>query len=173
MKCLRIAALCLLATLSLSLQAAEEGQRPHAYAFDDPSLLVTQRTFGIGNAVTLLGDACVNDPAATASYEQWRSANLETLRNMTARLVQHYRIRATADEQQQRVAEAMHLKTQLSLSETDLEEACASLPETLALPWMNLAQRYQVMLTEMQDPNYLKPQMPKKADDREEQTRSE
>ncbi len=172
MKRLRVAALCLLFAAPL-LQASDEGQRPHVYAFDDPELLVTQRTFGIGNAVSVLGDACMDDPAAAASYMQWRLDNLDTLRSMTTRLAQYYRIQAPLADQQKSVAEAMHLTTQLSLSESALEEACASLPETLALPWMNLAQRYRVMLIEVQDPNYLKPHKPKKADDREEQTRTE
>lgn len=149
------------------------GARHHTYAFDEPDLLATQRVFGVGNGVTLLGDACTDDPAATASYEQWRVVNLESLRAMTARLASYYRIQALPGEQQTRVAEAMHLKTCLLLSDSALQEACSSLPETLALPWMNLAKRYQATLTEVQDPNYLKPKKTKKTDDREEQTRSE
>lgn len=150
-----------------------DGVRPHVYAFGQPELLATQRVFGIGNAVTLLGDACVDDPAAMTSYAQWRSANLDTLQRMTKQLALHYQIQAAPDEQQKRVADVMHLKTQISLSDNALTEACASLPDTLALPSMNLAQRFQSTLREVQDPNYLKPQKPKKIDDREEQTRSE
>lgn len=147
--------------------------RPHAYAFNEPALLATQRVFGIGNAVTVLGDACTSDEAAMASYAQWRSANLDTLQRMTKQLALHYQILVAPNEQQKRVAETMYLKTQISLSDSALTEACASLPETLALPSMNLAQRYQSTLREIQDPNYLKPQKLKKTDDREEQTRSE
>ena len=147
--------------------------RPHAYAFNEPTLLATQRVFGIGNAVTVLGDACTSDEAAMASYAQWRTANLDTLHRMTKQLALHYQILAAPDQQQKRVAEIMHLKTQISLSDSALTEACASLPDTLTLPWMNLAHRYQSTLREVQDPNYLKPQKPKKIDDREEQTRSE
>lgn len=149
------------------------GERQHAYAFDQPELLATQRVFGVGNAVTLLGDACTDHLAAQASYAQWRASNIETLRRMTAELATYYRIQALPDERQQRVAEAMHLSTRLSLSDSALEEACTSLPDTLVLPRMNLAQRYQTTLVEVRDPNYLKPQKPKKNDDREEQTRSE
>ena len=167
-----------LAALAFSLlgcvtSAIQDGQRSHAYAFDQPSLLATQRVFGVGNAVTLLGEACANYPAALASYEQWQSVNHETLRSMTTQLALHYRIQALPDEQQKRVAEAMHLRTRLALADDALEEACTSLPETLALPWMNLAQRYHATLAEVRDPDYLKPKKPKKTDDREEQTRSE
>lgn len=151
----------------------QDGARPHGYAFGQPELLAMQRVFGVGNAVTLLGDACGDDPAAMTSYTQWRATNLATLHSMTQQLVRYYRIQAAPAEQQKRVAEAMHLKTQLSLSDSALTEACASLPHTLALPWMNLAQRYQATLAEVRDPNYLKPQKQKKTDDREEQPRSE
>lgn len=154
----------------------KDGARHHAYAFDEPELLATQRVFGVGNGVTLLGEACADDPKATASYEQWRATNGDTLRAMTGRLAVYYRIQALPNEQQTRVAEVMHLKTRLMLSDSALQEACASLPETLVLPWMNLAKRYQATLAEVQDPNYLKPKNPKKTkktDDREEQTRSE
>ena len=150
-----------------------DGARHHAYAFDEPELLATQRVFGVGNGVTLLGEACADDPKATASYEQWRATNMATLRGMTTRLALYYRIQALPGEQQTRVAEVMHLKTRLMLSDSALQEACASLPETLVLPWMNLAKRYQATLAEVQDPNYLKPKKTKKTDDREEQTRSE
>ena len=149
------------------------GARQHAYAFDQPELLATQRVFGVGNAVTMLGDACADHPAAHASYAQWRATNIDTLHHMTAQLATYYRIQALPDERQQRVAETMHLSTRLSLSDSALEEACASLPDTLVLPRMNLAQRYQATLVEVRDPNYLKPPKPKKTDDREEQTRSE
>lgn len=151
----------------------QNGARPHVYAFGQPELLATQRVFGVGNAVTLLGDACEDDPAALASYAQWRATNLDTLRGMTNQLALYYRIQALPGEQQQRVAEAMHLKTQISLSDSALTEACASLPDTLALPWMDLAKRYQATLAEVSDPNYLKPQKKKKPDDREEPARSE
>lgn len=115
-----------LAALAFSLlgcatPAIQDGQRSHAYAFDQPSLLATQRVFGVGNAVTLLGEACAHHPAALASYEQWQSMNFETLRSMTTQLALHYRIQALPDEQQKRVAEAMHLRTRLALADDALE----------------------------------------------------
>lgn len=160
--------------MSLGGCAATGGaSRPHAYAFDQPELLATQRVFGVGNAVTLLGEACANDPAAAASYVQWQAVNGGTLRAMTAQLAVHYRIQALPGERRQQVAEVMHLKTTLTQSDETLAEACHSLPETLALPWMNLAQRYQATLAEVRDPDYLKPQKPKKTDDGKEQARTE
>lgn len=161
-------------------QAAEESPRPHAYAFDQPSLLATQRVFGIGNAVTLLGEACADDAKASDSYAEWGEINQPVLEQMTTQLAAHYRIPEVSDDLQRRVAEAMHLKTHLSLSGSTLTEACTSLPQTLALPAMDLAKRYQAVLVEVQHPDYLKPKRPmsapepvEKTDDREEQTRSE
>ena len=168
-----------------------QGQRHHAYAFDKPELLATQRAFGVGNAITLLGVACANDDVASASYAQWTSANQTVLAEMTAVLAAHYRIPATSADLQKRVAESMHLKTQLDLSDAALTKACVSLPETLALPSMNLGARYQAVLKEVSRPDYLKPQrtpreeradqgapeaspeIDDKPDEPEEQTRSE
>lgn len=168
-----VLAMALVGCASTSGSLSEPGVRPHAYAFSQPELLATQRVFGVGHAVTLLGDACAANHAATASYTQWRSTNGDTLRQMTLQLAVYYRIQSLPVDRQQRVAEAMHLKTALSLSDDALVDACNSLPETLELPWMNLAQRYQATLAEVRDPNYLKPQKPKKTDDGKEQARTE
>ena len=153
--CLALLALSLLGCATPSFQ---DGPQPHAYAFDQPELLATQRTFGVGNAVTLLGDACIDDAAASASYTHWLSLNQTVLREMTAVLAKHYRISASPDELQKRVAENMHLQIRLSLSDTALANVCASLPDTLALPSMNLIVRYQAVLAEVKNPDYLKPQ---------------
>ena len=164
---------------------ATDAPRPHAYAFDQPEILATQRVFGIGNAVTLLGAVCEDDPLATASYAQWLVVNGVTLRQITIRLADYYRISSQSDDLQQRVATTMHLKSRLNLSDDAKSDACASLPETLALPSMNLAKRYYAVLLEVKNPDYLKqkrPAMPaenkqpesvESSDDREEQTRSE
>ena len=168
-----------------------QGQRHHAYAFDKPELLATQRAFGVGNAITLLGEACANDSVASASYAQWTSVNQTVFAEMTAVLAAHYRIPAASEDLQKRVAESMHLKTQLSLSDAARSDACTSLPETLALPSMNLGARYQAVLKEVSRPDYLKPQrapreqlvdpdsleasldVDEKPNESEEQTRSE
>jgi hypothetical protein len=92
---------------------------------------------------------------------------------MMALLATHYRLSQSSDDLQKRVAETMHLQTQLSLSDAALSEACSSLPDTLALPSMNLATRYQAVLAEVKHADYLKPKKPNKTDDREEQTRIE
>lgn len=159
-------------------QAADEAPRQHAYAFGQPELLATQRTFGVGNAVTLLGEACIDDARATDSYAHWGEINQGVLAEMTLALAAHYRIPEDADGLQRRVAEIMHLKTHLALSGAALTAACDSLPDTLALPSMQLSQRYETVLLEVQAPDYLKPKrvaaVPiEKTDDREEQTRSE
>lgn len=150
-----------------------DGQRQHAYVFGQPELLATQLTFGVGNAVTLLGEACIDDTKATDSYAHWGETNQAVLAEMTDTLAAHYRIPETTEDLQQRVAEAMHLKTRLTLSTAALSDACTSLPDTLALPSMDLAKRYEMALRDAKDPNTLKPQKLKKTDDREEQTRSE
>ena len=168
--CLAALALCL---IGCATQAVQDGQRPHAYAFDQPELLATQRTFGVGNAVTLIGEACADNAAASASYAQWLSVNQTTFQDMTALLATHYRISRSSGDVQNRVAENMHLQTRLSLSDAALSEACSSLPATLALPSMNLIARYQAVLAEMKHPDYLKLKKTNKTDDREEQTRSE
>ena len=49
-----IATLLLLSTMVAN---ATETPKIHAYAFDQPEILATQRVFGIGNAITLLGQA--------------------------------------------------------------------------------------------------------------------
>lgn len=171
-------ALSFLLLLGSVAQAADETPRQHAYAFGQPELLATQRTFGVGNAVTLLGEVCADDPKAADSYAEWGAVNQETLSEMTLTLAAHYRIPEDADDLQRRVAETMHLKTHLALSGAALTAACDSLPDTLALPSMQLSQRYETVLLEVRAPDYLKPKrvasMPiEKTDDREEQTRSE
>jgi hypothetical protein len=164
---------------------ATETPRPHAYAFDQPEMLATQRVFGIGNAVTLLGEVCADDAAAAAGYAQWLVVNGETLKQITHRLADYYRLPNTPQDLQQRVAAAMHLKSQLSLSDDVKADACASLPDTLALPSMNLSKRYEAVLLEVKNPNYLKqkratvpaeekqPEPVVGIDEREEQTGSE
>jgi hypothetical protein len=186
-----LAALILL-WASPSIHATEvAAPRHHAYAFDQPELLATQRTFGVGNAVTLLGEACADDQKAADSYAEWGEVNQPVLEQMTLTLAVHYRIPEESDDLQRRVAETMHLKTSISLSGSALTEACSSLPQTLALERMNLDLRYQAVLKEVSDPDYLKPRrtprppggapaadtLPPEAEepshDREEQTRSE
>jgi len=138
-------------------QDAQSEQRHHAYAFDNPELVSTQRAFGVGNATTLLGKACADFPEATKSYDSWLQNNQSTLTAMTDTLAVHYRIPLGTDQLQARVAEVMRLKTSLNLSQATLDEVCPNLPETLALPNMNLAQRYRESLVEVRDPNYLNP----------------
>lgn len=150
------AALALLWVVSMVQAAEGQTTRPHTYAFDRPELLATQRTFGIGNAVTLLGEACVDDEKASDSYAEWGEVNQPVLEQMTNQLATHYRIPETSDDLQRRVAEVMHLKTQLSLSGAALTDACGSLPETLVLERMNLEARYQSILKEVSHPDYLK-----------------
>ena len=133
--------------------------RHHAYAFDQPEVLAMQRTFGVGNAVTILGAACVDVPAAKASFETWQQSNGALLQKMTQKLAFYYRMPQDADalQLQKQVAARMYLKTTLDLDGAALTEACESLPQTLALPSMNLAARYQAVLQEVSEPDYLKP----------------
>ena len=144
-------------SITVAAQEAPQAQRPHAYAFDNPELVSTQRVFGVGNATTLLGQACADFPEAAASYADWLQRNQATLTAMTDALAVHYRIPVTSDGLQARVAKAMQLKTALDLSAVTLGEVCPNLPETLALPNMDLQQRYRESLVEVRDPNYLNP----------------
>lgn len=139
------------------LASAAEFQRPHAYAFDQPELVSAQRVFGIGNATVMLGEACHAFPEAVAGYQSWLDRNQETFKSLTITLATHYRIDLAVADLRQRVAAAMHLKTALDLSSTTLEEACPTLPETLASRHFDLQQRYRDTLKEVQDPNYLNP----------------
>ena len=143
--------------VTAAAQQEQQEQRHHAYAFDNPELVSTQRAFGVGNATTLLGNACADFPEANKSYLSWLQHNQATLTAMTDMLAMHYRIPLGADQLQVRVAEAMRLKTSLNLSQATLDEVCPNLPETLALQNMNLQQRYQESLVEVRDPNYLNP----------------
>jgi hypothetical protein len=143
--------------VTAAAQDAQQEQRHHAYAFDNPELVSTQRAFGVGNATTLLGNACAGFPEATKSYDSWLQNNQSTLTAMTETLAVHYRIPLSTHQLQARVAEAMRLKTALDLSQATLDEVCPNLPETLALPNMNLQQRYRESLVEVRDPNYLNP----------------
>lgn len=144
-------------SITVAAQEAPQAQRPHAYAFDNPELVSTQRVFGVGNATTLLGQACASFPQAAASYADWLQRNQATLTAMTDTLAIHYRIPVTAEDLQARVASAMQLKTALDLSEAKRREVCPNLPDTLALPNMDLQQRYRESLAEVRDPNYLNP----------------
>ena len=157
MRLLRHFALLMLWGGALTVSAQAQEQRPHAYAFDNPELVSTQRVFGVGNATILLGEACKNFPEAAAAYAAWLTANENTLTVMTDVLAVHYRIPVTSEGLRLRVANAMHLKTDLNLSEANQDEVCPNLPETLALPHMNLQQRYWESLAEVRDPNYLSP----------------
>jgi len=155
-------ALLVLLSPGFTAQAEElQSQRPHVYAFDQPQLLATQRTFGVGNAVTLLGEACAAEAKAADSYAEWGEINQPVLEQMTIALAEHYRIPGQSEDLQKRVAQAMHLKTSLTLSDAALADACASLPQTLALPNMKLQMRYQAVLKEVSHPDYLKFQHPK------------
>ena len=144
-------------SVTVAAQDGQQEQRHHAYAFDNSELVSTQRVFGVGNATTLLGKACADFPEASKSYVTWLQSNQSTLTAMTDNLAIHYRIPLDADRLQARVAEAMRLKTSLDLSQATLDEVCPNLPETLALPNMNLQQRYRESLIEVRDPNYLNP----------------
>lgn len=182
---MRLGFFAALGLILASAAYATEVPRHHAYAFGQPEMLATQRVFGIGNAVTLLGEVCADDAAATASYAQWLVVNGETLKQITIRLADYYRLPNQSDDLQQRVATTMHLKSRLNLSDDAKTDACASLPETLALPSMNLTKRYDAVLLEVKNPNYLKqkrgalpaedkqPEPVESTDDREEQTGSE
>ena len=142
-------------SITVAAQERQQPQRSHAYAFDNPELVSTQRVFGVGNATTLLGQACAGFPAAVASYSEWLQRNQPTLTAMTDVLALHYRIPLTTDGLQARVAKAMQLKTTLDLSSATMDEVCPNLPDTLALPNMDLQQRYRESLVEVRDPNYL------------------
>ena len=144
-------------SITVAAQEGQQQQRPHAYAFDNPELVSTQRVFGTGNATMLLGQACAGFPEAAASYAEWLQRNQTTLTTMTDALAVHYRIPVTEDGLQARVAKVMQLKTSLDLSSATLDEVCPNLPETLALPNMDLQQRYRESLVEVRDPNYLNP----------------
>ena len=150
-------ALLLSWVVTVAAQDGQQEQRHHAYAFDNPELVSTQRVFGVGNATTLLGKACADFPEASKSFATWLQSNQFTLTAMTDTLAIHYRIPLDTDRLQTRVAEAMRLKTSLDLSQAMLDEVCPNLPETLALPNMNLQQRYRESLIEVRDPNYLNP----------------
>lgn len=144
-------------SITVAAQEGPQEQRPHAYAFDNPELVSTQRVFGVGNATTLLGQACADFPEAAASYADWLERNQATLTAMTDALAIHYRIPLATDDLQSRVATAMHLKTTIDLSSATRDEVCPTLPETLALPHLDLQQRYRDSLVEVRDPNYLNP----------------
>lgn len=146
-------------SITVAAQEAPQAQRPHAYAFDNPELVSTQRVFGVGNATTLLGQACTDFPEAVASYADWLQRNQATLTAMTDTLAIHYRIPVTAEGLQALVAKAMKLKTALDLSAATLDEVCPNLPETLALPSLDLQQRYRESLAEVRAPNYLSPKL--------------
>lgn len=144
-------------SITVAAQEGSQAHRPHAYAFDNPELVSTQRVFGVGNATTLLGQACADFPEAAASYADWLQRNQATLISMTDALAVHYRIPVTEEGLQARVAKAMQLKTALDLSSATRDQVCPNLPETLALPNMDLQQRYRESLVEVRDPNYLNP----------------
>ena len=136
---------------------AGDGQRPHTYAFDQPELVSAQRVFGVGNATTMLSEACHDFPEATAAYDVWLQKNQSTFQRLAVMLADYYRIDPMVPDLRQRVAAAMHLKTALNLSSATLADACPSLPQTLASSHYDLEARYQASRKEVQDPNYFNP----------------
>ena len=136
---------------------ATETLRPHTYAFDQPALVSAQRVFGVGHATVMLGEACSAFPEAAVGYQIWLEKNAVTLQGLTETLAAHYRIDPNAPNLRTQVAAAMHLKTTLNLSESQLEEACPTLPQALSSAHYDLEQRYRETLKEVRQPDYLNP----------------
>lgn len=112
------------------------------YAFDRPQILLRQRLFGLAHGASLLASACLEraDQAATTAYEQWRIGQETTINRLSGDLARWYFGPRASEAGWSDVARAIGLRDQLEpRSETELADACTSLPAALTNPRYDLA----------------------------------
>jgi len=131
------------AALALTAHAAELPAVPNGYVFDSPRLLTQQLLWGIVHGVRLLGLACHQrgDAPAALAYVEWLDHQWPRIRAAERDLSHHYFKHEQAP--MEAIDGALRLKPALDQADSDLGEACASLPEALAAPRYDLERYYQ------------------------------
>jgi hypothetical protein len=130
------------ASMTLALTAHAQSA-PSRYEFDRPQLLAQQLLWGVVHGVRLLGLACHRrgDRAAALAYVDWLDQQWPRIRAAERDLSRHYFDRDQAP--MEAIDAALRLKPALDRPDSELGEACATLPEALAAPRYDLERYYQ------------------------------
>jgi hypothetical protein len=149
----RFAPLALCALL-LAAPARADDPAPAAerlgYAFEYPRILAQQRLFGIAHAVSLLAAACLDVPASSSAvqdaYAPWRARQEPAIDAAVADLGIYYLGATAVPATWDTLAQTMQLPEKLAYAAGSpaLKAACATLPQALAQPRYDLAQRYRL-----------------------------
>ncbi|MDP1526728.1 MAG: hypothetical protein Q8M20_13020 [Rhodocyclaceae bacterium] len=116
------------------------------YAFDQPEILATQRLWGIAHGARLLAHACTQagKGEAAEAWVEWQERELPQILSAGNLLAKHYFGEDAAPPDA--IAKVLGLKQALALPPEQLEPACATFAEALALPRYDLAKRYEELL---------------------------
>ncbi|MBI5786606.1 MAG: hypothetical protein HZA64_14220 [Rhodocyclales bacterium] len=126
--------------------AAQAQSAPSRYEFDRPQLLAQQLLWGVVHGVRLLGMACHRrgDQAAALAYVDWLDKQWPRIRAAERDLSRHYYGREQAP--MEAIDAALRLKPALERPDSELGEACATLPAALATQRYDLERYYQEKL---------------------------
>jgi hypothetical protein len=130
-------------TLALAAQAQSVLSR---YEFDRPQILAQQLLWGVVHGVRLLGMACQRrgDRAAALAYVDWLDRQWPRIRAAERDLSRHYFDREQVP--MEAIDSAINLKPALDKPDSELGDACATLPTALATPRYDLERYYQEKL---------------------------
>lgn len=151
MRALPLALCALLSAAALHAEEAPQGAPDRlGYAFEYPRILAQQRLFGIANGVSLLAAACLDLPDAAESvqnaYAPWHEKQEAAVDAAVADLGVYYFGAADSTPDWLTLARTMHLPEALpyAADSEELKAACATLPEALAQPRYDLAERFRL-----------------------------
>lgn len=130
-------------TLALAAQAQTA---PSRYEFDKPQILAQQLLWGVVHGVRLLGMACHRrgDALAAQAYVDWLDQQWPRIRAAERELSRHYFDREKVP--MEAIDAALKLRPALERPDSELGEACATLPAALATPRYDLERYYQEKL---------------------------
>lgn len=134
--------------LTLVCAATWAGTVQAQYAFDQPEILAAQRLWGIAHGARLLAHACsqAGKGDAAEAWVAWQERELPQILNAGRLLATHHFGEEAAPPDA--LTAALGLKQALALPPEQLEPACATFAEALALPRYDLAKRYEELLKE-------------------------
>jgi hypothetical protein len=137
--------------LAVACVAAWAGTAQAQYAFDQPEILAAQRLWGIAHGARLLAHACsqAGKGEAAEAWVAWHERELPHILNAGRMLAEHHFGAEAAPPDA--LAAVLGLKQALALPPEQLEPACATFAEALALPRYDLAKRYEELLKELKD----------------------
>jgi hypothetical protein len=127
-------------------QAAQAQSVPSRYEFDRPQILAQQLLWGVVHGVRLLGMACQRrgDQVAALAYVDWLDKQWPRIRAAERDLSRHYFDREQVPMES--IDSALKLKPALDRPDSELGDACATLPTVLATPRYDLERYYQEKL---------------------------